>query len=205
MQPEIPGIAGYEAEAAELMTRYESLTFEHVHRGALALYPESPSDVLDVGAGTGRDAAALAQRGHRVVAVEPTRALREAGERLHAGLGIDWVDDHLPTLRKLRARGTRFDLVLLTAVWMHLDLAERAAGIATLAALLTEGGHLVMSLRHGPVPQGRRMFEVSADETIALAAAHGLACHLHFERESSWPAADVRWSVLALRRTGRTG
>ena len=200
MRPDIPGTAGYTAEAVELTTRYESLTFKHVHRGVLGLYPTAPIAVLDVGAGTGRDAAALARRGHRVVAVEPTRALREAGQRLHAGLGIDWVDDHLPSLPHLGARGMRFDLVLLTAVWMHLDVAERAVGIATLAALLARGGQLVMSLRHGPVPPGRRMFEVSADETIALAAGQGLACHLRFERESSVPGADVRWSVLALRR-----
>lgn len=200
MHAETPGAAGYEAEAPALITRYESLTFEHVHRGALALYPSLPCDVLDIGAGTGRDAAALARRGHRVVAVEPTRALREAGEHLHAGLDIEWVDDDLPSLQRLRARNTRFDLVLLTAVWMHLDLTERAAGIATLAALLAEGGQLVMTLRHGPVPPGRRMFAVSVDETIALAAGHGLACPLRFERESSMPGADVQWSVLALRR-----
>ena len=32
-----------------------------------------------------------------------------------------------------------------------------------------------MSLRHGPVPPGRRMFDVSAQETADLASMHGLA------------------------------
>lgn len=65
---------------------------------------------------------------------------------------------------------------------------------------MSRRGQIVMSLRHGSVPPGRRMFEVSADETVALAAAHGLVCHLQFERESSTPDTDVRWSVVALRR-----
>jgi hypothetical protein len=87
------------------------------------------------------------------------------------------VDDHLPSLQRVRALGQRFDLVLLTAVWMHLDAHERAAGMSALASLVSDGGQVVMSLRHGPVPDQRRMFDVSAGETIALAAVHGLACH----------------------------
>ena len=33
------------------------------------------------------------------------------------------------------------------------------------AGLLRPGGLMTLLLRHGPVPQGRRMFEVSAAET----------------------------------------
>ncbi|MCH3719072.1 hypothetical protein LZB68_08320, partial [Campylobacter lari] len=80
----------------------------------------------------------------------------------------EWVDDALPDLDGLRGRA--FDVIMLTAVWMHLDADERARGMAALAALLAPGGQILMSLRHGPVPSGRRMFDVSADETIALAA-----------------------------------
>ncbi|MGJ7546250.1 hypothetical protein [Variovorax sp. LT1R16] len=35
------------------------------------------------------------------------------------------MEDHLPTLNVLRQAKRRFELVLLTAVWMHLDLLER--------------------------------------------------------------------------------
>ena len=33
---------------------------------------------------------------------------------------------------------------------------------------------MIMSLRHGPVPPTRRIFEVSAEETMQLAQAQGL-------------------------------
>lgn len=50
------------------------------------------------------------------------------------------------------------------------------------------------------MPPGRRMFEVSAQETIALAVEHGLSSHHLAEREDMLDRADVRWSFLGLRR-----
>ena len=57
------GTEGYREEAATLVPRYEALVFEDVHREVIHLFPAPPAHVLDVGAGTGRDAAALARAG----------------------------------------------------------------------------------------------------------------------------------------------
>ena len=46
---------------------------------------EGPSVIADVGSGTGIASEILLKRGHRVVAVEPNRAMREAAEALLAG------------------------------------------------------------------------------------------------------------------------
>ena len=203
MTSDIPGAAGYGANAAALAAQYESITFDEVHRELIHLLPSPPASVLDIGAGSGRDAAALARRGHRVVAVEPTGELRREGQRLHGALPIEWVDDHLPALDRLRQGGRRFDLVMLTAVWMHLELLEREEAMAAVASLVAVGGQVFMSLRHGPIPGGRRMFDVSAEETKSLAARHGLECKQHSSREDMLGRADVSWSFLALR-TSRT-
>ena len=199
MTIQVPGAAGYGENAVALADQYESITFEEVHRDVMHLYPSPPATVLDVGAGSGRDAAALARRGHRVVAVEPTRELRREGQRLHAGLAIDWVDDHLPGLQVLRQPRHSFDLILLTAVWMHLDTTEQVAAMAAIADLLADEGRVFMSLRHGPVPEGRRMFEVSAAATASLAAKHGLAL-LHLAERGDMLGRDgVKWSFLVFR------
>ncbi|MBY0362656.1 MAG: methyltransferase domain-containing protein [Phreatobacter sp.] len=129
-------IAGYAEEADRLTVQYESIAFEEVHALVLDLMPAAPADVLDIGAGTGRDAAVLAARGFAVTAVEPTAELRAHGERLHADVAIAWLDDSLPDLPVLAAAGERFDLVLLTAVLMHLDAGERTRAMARIAALL---------------------------------------------------------------------
>ena len=59
---------------------------------------------------------------------------------------------------------------------------------------------MIMTLRHGPVPPGRRMFEVSAEETIGLAAPLGLSCVLNRPAESSLRQPGVSWTRLAFRK-----
>lgn len=201
--PAVPGTQGYAEAAGELLARYESVPFEDKHQAVLHLLPQAPADVLDLGAGSGADAAWLAAQGHRVLAVEPVAALREAGRALHGTTGIDWLDDSLPALRVLATTGRRFDLVMITAVWMHLDAGERRTAMPVVAARLRPAGVLTMSLRHGPVPAGRRMFAVDARETIAVAQAAGLRLRLHGTRDAVQPAnraAGVRWSHLAFER-----
>ena len=73
-RPTIPGTQGYAEQAAQLVQQYEAIPFEHKYRAELALLPARPGRILDVGAGTGVDAAWLAAHGHEVLAVEPTAA-----------------------------------------------------------------------------------------------------------------------------------
>ncbi|MDY0873506.1 class I SAM-dependent methyltransferase [Dongia rigui] len=196
----VPGTAGYAAEADELAVRYESFSFEETHRGVLKVLPVS-GRVLDIGAGTGRDAAGFVALGHDVLAVEPTAEMRAHGQRLHPDPRITWLDDSLPDLVHVRARGERFPIVMLTAVWMHLDEVERGIAMPHVAGLVAPGGCLSLSLRHGPVPPGRRMFDIGVDETLALAAPFGLT--ELFRRDGTRDAlrrGDVTWSRLVMRK-----
>jgi hypothetical protein len=141
--------------------------------------------------------------GHRVVAVEPTEAMRTGAMRLHPSPRIEWLDDSLPDLALVHARGETFDLVMLTAVWMHLDAGQRARAMPNVTALVARPGCVIMTLRHGPVPAGRRMFEVTAAETIALAEKEGLQATLNVHRPSRLTenrAAGVSWTSLALMK-----
>ena len=196
----ISGTEGYDDEAPELFRHYESISAAELHDAVLHLIPKSPGSVADIGAGTGRDAAWFAGMGHRVVAVEPLDAMRIRAMALHSSPRIEWLDDSLPDLAVLRGRGERFDLQMLTGVWMHLDEAQRARAMPNLASLAKPGGAIAMMIRHGPVPPGRRMFEVSADETMSLAAPFGLHPVVNLHRESMQAgnrAAGITWTVLA--------
>ena len=143
--------------------------------------------------------------GHSVTAVEPTDAMRTRAARLHPSPGIRWVDDSLPELAVVVREGADYDAVILSAVWMHLDAAQRRRGMPVLAGLMRPGGVLVMSLRHGPVPAGRRMFDVTGQETVALAAVEGLYAVLNRERgEGVLGRPGVSWTRLAFRRPDRS-
>jgi SAM-dependent methyltransferase len=206
MSAQVSGTQGYADEAEELFRLYESISPADAHRAMLHLIPQAPGRVLDIGSGTGRDAAWFAVLGHRVVAVEPTAAMRLPAMALHPSPRIEWLDDSLPDLALLRARGEPFQLVMLTAVWMHLDEAQRRRAMPNLAALLDAGGMMIMKVRHGPVPAGRRMFEIPAEETIALARLHDLHPVLNVHTESSQQqnrVAGVSWTTLAFAKTAR--
>lgn len=196
----ISGTERYAEEAPELLKRYESISFADAHAAVLHLIPPAPCRALDIGAGTGRDAAALAALGHSVVAVEPTEELRRGAMLLHPSPMIEWLDDSLPDLRVVRARREEFDLVMLTAVWMHLDEAQRQLAMPNVSTLVRNNGIMIMSLRHGPIPAGRRMFEVSAEETVELAQRSGLACTLNRKHEVSLRQPGVSWTRLAFQK-----
>lgn len=197
---------GYAREAETLVGRWEKVSFTELHRPVLHLIPPAPCNVLDIGAGTGRDVAHLAALGHRVAAVEPTAELRTSAAALHPSPRIEWLDDSLPELASLMHRRQQFDLVMLTAVWMHLDAPQRRQAMPKLAALVRIGGTIIMSLRHGPAPSGRRMFDVGAEETVALAQEQRLRTVLHLRTPSMQPAnrlAGVTWTRLAfIKSTG---
>ncbi|WP_424567892.1 class I SAM-dependent methyltransferase [Streptomyces sp. CH-036] len=189
--------AGYAEAADALAVQYEQVAFEDVHRDVLHLLPAAPARILDVGAGTGRDAAALAARGYHCVAAEPTAELRAHGQRIHGIRTVDWVDDALPGL-PLHQHPGRFDAVFATAVWMHLDTEERRAAMARIASLLGPEGRFFVNLRHGPVPEGRRMFDVPAAETVQLGRTYGLRAVHRGERADLHGRDGVRWSELVL-------
>ena len=193
------GTEGYGETAAERVKQYESLAFADVHRHIMHLFQTTPSRVIDIGAGTGRDAAGFADLGHIVTAVEPTPELRTEAQRLHPHPAITWIDDSLPDLDRVHALGERYDVVMLTAVWMHLDADQRERAMARVAPLARPGGLMALSLRHGPVPAGRRMFDVSAEETRALAEQHGLAVIHESKGAALLGGPTVWWDRLAFR------
>ena len=195
--------AGYANEVDALFVRYESRDAAGIHAPWVHFFPAPPARILDIGAGTGRDAAWFASLGHSVLAVEPTDALRTRAAQLHPDANITWLDDILPDLTQTRALGQTFDLILMHAVWMHLTEAERVDGMANVVSLLKPGGRIAMSQRHGPVPEGRRMFDVSGEETIALAAQHGLNNLFHERAESIQAenrANSIMWTKLVFEK-----
>lgn len=199
-------LADYAASATpELIAGYDALPPEQIYASVRDYLPREPARIADIGAGTGRDAAWLADQGHRVLAVEPVREFREAGAALH-GDRIEWLDDQLPDLARLQPYGP-FDLVMLCAVWHHLDMAARTRALASLARVTAPGGRLILSLRHDPNADGRLIFPAPPEETIRHARAAGFDLAHRAETESVHAesrANGVRWTWLVLTKNARS-
>jgi SAM-dependent methyltransferase len=102
--PQADPIDWYERHATQVVGSYEAQPPERLH----GLLPAVPALVLDIGAGTGRDAAWFAGLGHDVVAVEPASAMRAEAARLHPGPRIRWLNDRLPDLAATLRLGLAF-------------------------------------------------------------------------------------------------
>ena len=203
MTVNVSGTEGYAENASSLVTQWQGITFAEHHKPVLHLLPDAPSRLLDVGSVIGTDAAAFAKMGHSVVAVEPVDELRIAASNLHPSCPVEWLDDSLPDLAILVSRRETFDVVMLTAVWMHLDEEQRRRAMPVISSLLRARGVLVMSLRHGPAPQGRRIFDVSAEETIRLANVQDLRPIFELRTASVQQAnrnSGVSWTRLAFEK-----
>ncbi|MNS01486.1 bifunctional 3-demethylubiquinone-9 3-methyltransferase/ 2-octaprenyl-6-hydroxy phenol methylase [compost metagenome] len=193
-------VAGYDARGAELAARYEGLRSEDVHRAFLDYLPSGADRLaLDIGAGSGRDAAWLRSRGFEVVAVEPSQAMRTAAADYHAGRGIRWLDDSLPALSATHRLGLSFDVILLSGVLMHVKPDERGRAFRKIVALLKPGGRLLLSVRDGSGAPDRPMWPIPRGEIEAHARTHGLTMLQISEGVDLQGRDDVRWTAYALQ------
>ena len=188
-------IPHYEQNAQDLVNQYESLSFEDVHAGLLDLLPAPGTTILDVGAGSGRDAAWFAAHGYDVVAVEPSDAMRAGGQALHQSSRIHWLSDSLPDLAQVRRLGLTFDLILLSAVWMHVPPSSRERALRKLATLLAPNGRIAISLRLGAPDIARSMFEVTMPELSSLSQQFGLRLVRAIESQDKLGRTGITWTT----------
>jgi 2-polyprenyl-3-methyl-5-hydroxy-6-metoxy-1,4-benzoquinol methylase len=188
----------YNRSAERIADLYESTTFDAVHAGILDLLPAAGAQVLDVGAGSGRDAASLAARGYRVTAVEPSHGLRQQAILRHPTAKVEWLDDALPDLRTLANR--RFAMILVSAVWMHLALRDRLAAMRRLEELLEQRGRLIISLRRGPADPVRSIAKITPADVQADAGRVGLRLVRRTEAPDALGRREVAWSTLVLEK-----
>ena len=118
-------------------------------------------------------------------------------------LNVKWLEDSLPALSNITKLEISFDLIILSAVWMHIPPSDRARSIHKLANLLKPGGKLVISLRHGQTEndyKNRKMFDVSADELKRLATGVGLFTKLEtIKEEDKLGRTHVLWQTVVLQ------
>jgi SAM-dependent methyltransferase len=200
---EVRGLEGYGRAAKRFIELSQALDFKEICSDFLDYLPTPPARILDAGSGAGQNAAALAQMGHSVVAVEPMPVFMEAARTAYAEQDISWVADSLPSLECLSTANGLLDFILVDGVCHHLDEGERIIAIARFRELLTPGGRCALSLRNGPPGLGTLVYPTNAKETIVAATARGFDCLFVSEDQPSNLAGkeDVIWSRIVLQKS----
>ncbi|MEO2279079.1 class I SAM-dependent methyltransferase [Pseudoalteromonas pernae] len=187
----------YSVNAESLATQYDKVPFESVHKDWLDKLP-TEGVALDIGAGSGRDARYLAAKGLSVIAVEPAEGIREVAQRYTTSHSIHWLDDRLPDLVNVLALQMKFDLILLSAVWMHIPPSQRERSFRKLSSLLKPNGRIVISLRHGCCDDERTMYDVCEAELSKLASQFGLTFKLlsDTKQQDELGRDNVSWQTV---------
>jgi SAM-dependent methyltransferase len=185
----------YNKHSKQFKTQYLSTTPDKVHECWLSQLPNK-GQALDVGAGVGRDALWLAQKGFDVIAVEPSVGLRKEGESVTQNTSVHWINDQLPSLKKVESLNLRYDLILLSAVWMHIPSSHRQRAFRKLSNLLKPDGKLIITLRHGSSPDDREMHPVNKSELDKFANQYGLTLAHECDDSDKLNRPDVFWETV---------
>ena len=186
------GTSGYGDRFAELVA--SGADVEGEARLADALAPRR-ARILDVGSGMGRVAAALAARGHDVVAAEPDPALVAQSRSTYPQLDV------LPreALDLEPAEIGTFDLVVAVGnVMVFLGEGTERAVLARLRSLLAPGGRVLVGFHLAGVKSGSRAYP--ADDFVADAHAAGLTVVHRFGTYELHPPDD-EYAVWVLAGT----
>lgn len=149
----------YSRHSETLIEQYNQLTPEQVHGNWLAYLPKYPGQALDIGAGSGRDALWLAEKGWLVTAVEPCDNFRRA---IPQKPNILTLDDQLPGLPHTPSH--KYELILVSAVWMHLTPSQQQIAYNRLQQLMAPNALLIITWRNQAY-EHKREFE-PVDEQV---------------------------------------
>jgi len=194
----------YSKHAGTLSERYNRLDPEDVHQSWKHLIVNKNGLALDVGAGSGRDSRWLASHHWDIVAVEPCKNLREFAQENNtiSSSSITWIDDKLPDLKKVRALDYSFNLIVVSAVWMHILEKDRKRSFRILSDLLAPDGILVITLRHGTNANEnseRNFYQVSREELEHFARQRAVISVSSSYDPDKLNRNDVKWETCVFQ------
>lgn len=159
----INNIEFYNNNINQCVSQYESLTFDMVHGELVKKEIKENSKILDVGCGTGRDAFYLANNGHMVTALDPSDEMLKYATQNNNHKNIKYVKSSLPNLENIDGK---FDFILISAVWMHLDLEQQKKSLKILKSKLNKNAKILILVRHGKFSDGRTSHDFIEEESF---------------------------------------
>jgi len=170
-----PTVEYYDSNAGRCAARYESADMSHLDHLLLRHLPERGARVLELGCGSGREAAFLHRSGYDVRGVDASQPMIEEALRRHPELagrlscGAVPLPEHSPLL------SDSFDAIIAIALLMHVPDAELFETILQCKRMLRPSGVVFISVsvaRAGGDAEGRdpgrRLFRERPVEELQL-------------------------------------
>ncbi len=197
--------AYYASHAADCAARYETAAVDTLHELLRKLARNRPR-ALDIGGGSGRDAALLLQLGCHTTYADACSQMRDQALQLHPELAEHAVlasfplPDHHPWLDQ------PFDLILAAGLIMHLDDPALQRFAHQITRLLAPGGHLVLSHSNGrnrlgpDTPPGRQLRERPPELVQTVFEQAGLTSLQQIDNPDSLGRNQLTWTTHVLQQ-----
>ena len=206
----------YNTQAATYADRYEAADMSALHRLLLRHLPAG-CRVLEIGCGSGRDAAFLLSHGYDVTATDASPAMLTLAAQHHPELAsrlhrLSFPTAYCPMPTANCPLAPPYNAILSVAMVMHLTDAELRECAAQWRDLVEDEGVLVISAstdRKGLVQlredTGRLYCERTPEELLAMFKQAGFTC-IATHPLADLLKRDIQWTVLILRaKPGRRG
>jgi SAM-dependent methyltransferase len=199
-------VAQYDRRAREMCLRYEAAEMPDLHARLVSILPPPGTAVLEIGCGSGRDAAFLQSCGYVVTGVDASAAMVAEAVRIHPELTGRLSSAAFPLPRHSPLLRRTFDAVVSVALFMHVPDVDLGPAAAQIRTLLRPGGILFVDvsrdrqgLVNGRDPAGRLFRERDPEEYRQLFEREGFVLADRHESGDSLSRPGLRWVSLALR------
>ncbi len=196
----------YARHADRLVERYEQADVAQLQRRLVKAF-EPNSKILELGSGSGRDAALMLTKGFDVFAVDGAQSMVKQAIRLHPELSGRLTRLSLPAA--LPYRGSSFDGVYALAVLMHLSRGGMRASIAEVCRVLRTGGRFFLSVpsartdvdEHGRDGRGRLFTSLTALAWQDICQTCGLRRIRQWDDSDGLGRSGMRWRSFLFEKT----
>lgn len=192
----------YEKNAAELSARYESVSLDSFHQ-TLTGYFDPGSCLLDVGCGSGRDAARAIASGFDVAAIDASLKLLSEARKLHPELDGRLFQLTLPC--QLPFADKTFTGFYSVACLMHLHSDDLRSVLGEIRRVVRFGGLVSVPACRPDVnssgldDKGRIFNMMPVSEWLRLFAASGFAGTAGPEEPDSLGRDGISWVTISLK------
>ncbi|NLF95658.1 MAG: methyltransferase domain-containing protein [Candidatus Riflebacteria bacterium] len=192
----------YEKNAVELCERYESVSLDSFHQ-ALKNSFEPGSCLLEIGCGSGRDAARAVSSGFDVAAIDASRQLLTEAQKLHPELEGRLFQMSLPC--QLPFADKTFEGFYSVACLMHLPSNDLYSALSEIHRVVRHGGLVSLPVCRPDVnssgldEHGRVFNLMPVEEWTRVFAASGFDAKVGSVEADSLGREGVSWVTISLK------
>ncbi len=192
----------YDEHACDLTKRYESVSSSRFLSGLIDMIPAG-SKVLDLGCGSGRDAAYLLSEGFDVLGLDGSQSMLEEAMRSHPELSDRLIFQVLPGV--LSFADDSLDAVVSIACLMHFDPVEIGQILSEIHRILNIKGLVLITVRRAlsssPAldEHGRYFTPISISDWEELFSCGGLRIE-KITHEKDALGRSLTWTSFLLRK-----